>query len=150
MIYNQFDSYYSGVGKDLLDEIKEMMEQDNFEEWLALFLQLKMVTEADIPTDEDIEKCKDYYDSSVSSQRPEDFYCLLRKCQGSFKRVLQSGYALIQKDGSLENSLFIEYCYLLDFDEKNFYFSHHNVVRYYRLCDTKYISRILEGEDEED
>lgn len=152
MIYNHYDSYYSYLGQNLLDEIKEMMEQENFEEWLDLFLQLKMVTEEDNPTEEDIRKCMVYHDGRdlPGSHVPKDFYNLLRYCQGSFKLVLQSGYALIQESGSIENSLFMEYCYVLDFDDKNFYFSNGNIVRNLRLCDTLRLSKLGDAIVEED
>ena len=50
-IYNHFDSYFSYLGKHLL----EMINNDEFDEWLETFLALKIVT------DEDIEKCMKYY-----------------------------------------------------------------------------------------
>ncbi len=129
MIYNHWDS--DELGYDLLEEIKEMIRNNQFDEWLTLFLKLKFVTEEDEPTDEDVEKCKEHYDATVGFRTPYNYYNLLRKCQGSFKKVLNSGYALLVKNGSLENDLFIEYCYVLDFDEKQFYASHNNIVSSY-------------------
>jgi hypothetical protein len=38
-----------------------MINNDEFDEWLETFLALKIVTEDDKPTDEDIEKCMKYY-----------------------------------------------------------------------------------------
>ena len=145
MIYNHFDSYYSHLGQNLLDEIKEMMEQEKFEEWLDLFLQLKMVKEEDIPTEEDIRRCMGER-QLVGSQLPKNFYQLLEYCQGSFKSVLQSGYAIIVDGGSMETSISIQYTYMLDFDDKNFYFSRSNIVRYLRLCDTLRLSRLEDAE----
>lgn len=143
MIYNHFDSYFEGLGKDLLEEIKEMINNNQFDEWLSLFLQLKFVKEEDMPTDEDIEKCKEYYDDRVGYRTPYNYYNLLRKCQGSFIKVLKSGYAVLV-NGSLKNDLFIEYCYVLDFDEKEFYTSHNNIIRCYSLKDILNVTELVE------
>jgi hypothetical protein len=128
MIYNHFDS--DELGNVLLEEIKEMIRNNQFDEWLTLFLKLKFVTDEDEPTDGDIEKCKEHYDDTYGG--PYIYYNLLRKCQGSFKKVLKSGYALLV-NGTLENDLFIEYCYVLDFDEKQFYAGHNNIISSYNF-----------------
>jgi hypothetical protein len=69
--------------------------------------------------------------------------------EGRGRIVLQSGYALLTSEGgSLENTLFMEYCYVLDFDEKNFYFSHNNITRCCSIYDTLRMSEIPEVEED--
>ena len=41
IIYNPYDSYFHCLGKKLLKEIKNMIANNQFEEWLSLFLSLK-------------------------------------------------------------------------------------------------------------
>ena len=132
MIYNHFDSYFDGLGKDLLEEIKEMINNDQFDEWLSLFLKLKFVTEEDEPTEEDVEKCIEYYDDTVGFRTPYNYYNLLRKCQGSFKKVLKTGYAVLE-NGTHKNDHFNQYCYLLDFDDILFYGCDNNIITSYSL-----------------
>lgn len=147
MIYNHYDSYFTGLGKDLLEEIKAMINNNEFDEWLELFLQLKFVTEDDTPSDEDIEKCIEFYDDSVGSRTPTNFYGLLRKCQGSFERVLKSGYALIDPHSDHKNSLWIEYVYVLDFDNRKFDVIHNDITRQYYF-DSKPITEVTEIDED--
>jgi hypothetical protein len=39
-IYNNYDSYFSYLGNNLLNEIKNMVKEDKFEEWLDKFKNL--------------------------------------------------------------------------------------------------------------
>lgn len=61
----------------------------------------------------------------------------------TFIKVLKSGYAVLV-NGSLKNDLFIEYCYVLDFDEKEFYASHNNIIRCYSLKDILNVTELVE------
>jgi hypothetical protein len=146
MIYNHFDSYFSYLGKHLLDEIKEMINNDEFDVWLETFLALKIVTENDKPTDEDIEKCMKYYDDSVGNGRPDNYYSLLRKCQGSYKQVFESGYALIHPDATFANDLWIEYAYMLDLDKKQFHIVHNKVTKIYNFDELKNVNEFKESD----
>jgi hypothetical protein len=85
-------------------------------------LALKIVSDDINPTDEDIEKLKEYTDLTVSSQSTSDWYCLMRKCQGSYERILNSGYYIKNEEYSKKNltNTFIEYSYLLNFDTNKF------------------------------
>ena len=121
MVYNHFDSYFSYLGRDLLNELRKMIKEDKFDEWLELFKKLRMVAENDDATEEDIAKCQAYHDENVGDGH--NWYSLLRKCQGSFEKVLQSGFMCRQpqdKDNAISLDLFIEYIYVLDFDAKSF------------------------------
>lgn len=65
------------------------------------------------PTLEDIKALEKYTDLDVSNRSTDDWYCLLRKCQGSLNNDLQSGYLL-------NHVSFEEYAYILNFDIKTF------------------------------
>ena len=71
------------------------------------------------PSHDDIKKLSKYTDLTVSTRSESDWYCLTRKCQGSFVNVLESGYFL-GTNNPPEITLFIEYYYVLDFDKMCF------------------------------
>ena len=164
LMYNHWDSYFSGLGVKLLQEIKEAIDNGTFTQWIELFKSVTIVNnvnkenyldtnedcedfneddceEEEVmgdkkefhdknnmkilrrePNEEDIKKLSNYTDLSVSSQSPSDWYCLLRKVQGSLKNILESQYLLLDSDTkSMTGNIFIEYTYILDFDSTNFH-----------------------------
>jgi hypothetical protein len=125
IMYNHYDSYYSGgLGENLFNEVMLMFSNNEIDIWIEKLQKLKIISDEDKPTEEDIEKCSIYTDLSVSHQSTSDWYCLLRKCQGSLKNILDSGYLLIDSEYESEESLKEEcfgYIYVLDFD--NFCFN---------------------------
>jgi len=164
LMYNHWDSYFSGLGVKLLQEIKDAIDNGTFTQWIELFKSVTIVdnnvdkenyldTNEDCedceeedyakedmvnkkefydknnmkvirrgPNQEDIKKLNNYIDLSVSSQSPSDWYCLLRKVQGSYKNILESQYLLLDCDiKSMTGNIFIEYTYILDFDSTNFH-----------------------------
>lgn len=122
MVYNQFDSYPEGLGRDLVMEI----QNGRMDEWIELLTKLKVVFAAGpAPTREDIEKLAPYTDLCVSECSTDDWYCLTRQCQGSFIHVLESGYLLSylprdKMETGLVSDMWIEYQYILDFDHNQF------------------------------
>ena len=119
MVYNHFDSYFSGLGHDLLQEIRKMKKEDKLDERLEMFKKLRIVTNNDKPTEQDIVKCQPYLNKMVGDG--DDYYSLLRKCQGSFERVLHSGYLLrYDIDDMNDKHKLQEYGYVLDFDSESF------------------------------
>lgn len=65
------------------------------------------------PSKAEITKLAKYADLQVRSRSYEDWYCLLRNCQGSLKNVLDSGYVLDDEDESPD--------YTLDFTKGTFF-----------------------------
>ena len=127
MVYNNFDSYYSYLGNNLLNELKIMMQNDDFEKWIKLFLNIKIVYEDTIPTVDDLVKL---------NKSETDFYSLLHENQGSYIRCLQSGYLLIVKDvinDICNDNITAEFIYILDFNHKTFIISNHRKNYIYNI-----------------
>ena len=121
VVYNHFDSYPDGLGRDIVEQIKYALENNLLDQWKKQLDELKIVSFDMIPTSEDIEKLKNYTNLEVGGQATHDWYCLLRCCQGSLMDVLNSGYLLnrVNDDGK---PLFQECAYILNFDNESFDF----------------------------
>lgn len=122
VVYNHWDSYPTGLGKQVVDQLKKTIQSGQFEEWFVLLEKLKIVKEHVPPTPQDIERLKPYTDLSVSNrlsttQWTSDWYCLLRGCQGSLEKVLQSGY-LINNVNDNEVPYWQEYAYVVNMDTR--------------------------------
>jgi ABC-type uncharacterized transport system substrate-binding protein len=103
MVFNPYDSYFHGLGKKLLKEIKNMISNNHFEEWLSLFLTLKVI---------------DNQNEEINNINPIRY-------DPSFLNLLNSGYIFIEEiDESSKKFNFNmydgEYFYILDFDKKRF------------------------------
>jgi len=107
-----------------VNEIQQMLKEGQMGEWLELFKKLKVVMEQDnsVPTQDDIERLRPFADIKVSRESPTDWYCLVRDCQGSFNRILQSGYLLCHLTES-ETKTGSSDTYVLDFDHNTLIFS---------------------------
>jgi hypothetical protein len=131
LFYNHWDSYLTGLGQNLIDEIRTVISKGNLDGWKDKLLTLKPYSKTDIPTKEDIEKLSKYTDLRCSTQSTSDWYCLLRNCQGSYEKVLESGYYDISCS-SKKNLCENEFTYLLNFDTNKFecYCEHENIGNY--------------------
>jgi len=97
MIYNGCDSYFSQLGLKLLNEVRTMIKNNEFDTWLNLFIDLEIIYE--------------YTKSKRIIVKP------------SFIDVLNSGYICIERicfDKLIYNELDGEFFYILDFDKKRF------------------------------
>ena len=132
--YNYSESQYSFLGKNLVNEIKLMLIHDKFDKWCNMLENITIIENLvgirKQPSKYDIKILEPYSDwnqemivegfhDSTDSTDPtpdKDWYLLLYKTQGSFMKVLQSGY-IINHD---KESCNIDYIYILDFDNKQF------------------------------
>ena len=124
-IYNHFDSYPDWLGREVL----EFCATNNFERLSILFNNILMVQVDSIPTKAEIEICKEegYANFNVSSQSETDWYCLLRNLQGNFKAYTEcinkySTVFMIDNINFIKNSLFCEYAYIINLDNKSLEF----------------------------
>ncbi|CZR52244.1 uncharacterized protein PAC_02121 [Phialocephala subalpina] len=115
-MYNHFDSYPDGLGKDIMKFIFSLKP----EEWdkMVLLLNdievLEWVDESSKPSPELQEKYTTlgFCDTGVNRQSPDDWYCLLRNVQGAkalpeilngnLKHMIQSGLSESESDEYLK------------------------------------------------
>lgn len=122
-LYNHWDSYPSGLGESLVQQLNLLLSKMTLEKLIQKLDTLKIVTKDVIPTDEDIKKLSPYTSLDVSTQNTDDWYCLMRGCQGYIPAMIESGYLFHQDyDG--------EYNYVLDFDSKKFYLGESDVIKF--------------------
>ena len=126
--YNHFDSYKSGLGQDIIDQIKKAITEGTFEEWKELLGKIIEVDQRIPPSPEEIEKLKKYANLGVSHQKYEDWYCLLHHCQGSLEKVLRSGYIW---NCTLDNGIpdWDYYNYIVNFDTEKLDFWRYDTLK---------------------
>jgi len=113
--YNHFDSYPSGLGNEILKAARKIARDiPGAKEKVA---RLKLVTDKNPPTTEEIKKLAKYTDITVSSKLPSEWYVLLRNIQGQIEEHLESGY-MIDSAGFLSDSLFCEWAYIINLDDE--------------------------------
>lgn len=144
VVYNHFDSYPEGLGSDIINEIKKAILEGKLDEWKNKLININIVNEDKVPTSEDIERLAYFTDLSVSRGSTSDWYCLLRRTQGSLEKVLDSGYIINSVD-SAGCPRFEEYAYILNFDTNLFdFYEGDTFVRSYEL------NNLPQWEDKED
>lgn len=112
--YNHYDSYFSGLGFDIMKFVTETTDK----EMEKIFDKIVMVKEDSIPTEEQIKECEQYLDLKVSTQDKKDWYCLLRNSQGELNEYKKELRYMIDNKEFLGDSLFCEYAYILNLDSK--------------------------------
>lgn len=115
--YQQYDSYPSGVGVQVLKELHELVkDMDLFKEKAR---ELQVVSNVAPPTADQIERLAEFTDLGVSNQSTDDWYCVLRSTQGSIREIVRAGFVEDHSNFPLD-SLFCEYGYLVDLDRGTF------------------------------
>lgn len=115
--YQQFDSYPSGVGMDVLKWLRVAV--DSVTALRERVRQIEMVQEDSKPTAAQIEKFRKYADERVGSGSVQEWYSLLRENQGRPDRFVEAGVMLDAGDFPLD-SLFAEWGYVVDLDAETF------------------------------
>jgi hypothetical protein len=116
--YNHWDSYPGGVGRDVLSWLRSAAL--DLEVLHGQAAALRVVTDEEEPTDQDIERLKPFTNTGVGERRERpNWYQLLRETQGDPAAMLRAG--AIEDAGSFPlDSLFAEWGYLVDLDARTF------------------------------
>lgn len=114
--YNRWDSYPEGLGAKVAEFVHQLGADDAVKSAADRARQLKVVTNAVLPTDEQIAALAPWTDTGVGNRadRP-DWYQVLRRTQGDPDAILSAGYIEDASDFPLD-SLYAEWGYLIDFD----------------------------------
>lgn len=117
--YNHYDSYPDYLG----EQIAKFCAGYTLPEMNDLYDKIVMVDESAKPTTEQIGQCvaAGLADLSVSTQKVDDWYCLLRNAQGDLTvldKLIKSGGAayMIDNQEFIKDSLFCEYGYIINLD----------------------------------
>jgi len=114
LMYTQYDSNY--LWSKLIRELYIIFNcYDSYDDIKDRFEKLKDCISR--PTKEDQDNLELFTDTGVSEQSLTDWYCLTRKCQGSFTNVLKSGYML--NNGNMGDG----FIFILDFNKCEAVFS---------------------------
>ena len=114
-MYNHYDSYPSGLGKDIADWVRGLPE--DLSEEIALFDRLEAVDEDVDPTEDQKLALLRYFNPRVSTQSDNDWYSLLRETQGDPAATLSAGFYVDGYEFGYD-SLFCEWGYVIDLDRK--------------------------------
>jgi len=114
--YNHYDSYPSYLGSSILGFI----EETPIEDMKSIAEKITLIINQDAaPSEQDISRYKDFMDLEVSKQSEKDWYCLLRKAQGNLNIYKNPSFLhMIDNHDFLLDSLFCEWAYIINLDEK--------------------------------
>jgi hypothetical protein len=116
--YNQFDSYPSGQGVEVLKFVRAFVASPKFgAEVVALAKALILVDDKKKPTKAQQAALKEWSNLDVSERSLTDWYCLLHKTHGDIAKTLLCGY-VVDHLSFLTDSLFCEWAYIVNFDER--------------------------------
>jgi len=110
--YNHYDSYPTELGEFVARFVVVMAQQGSAGARAAQVRSLVCVQQDDTPTPEDRAKYPGLW-QEVSSG--DDWYAILRDLQGSPAAILDSGIAPVVDASWLDDGLFCEWAYVLDF-----------------------------------
>lgn len=111
--YNHSDSYPDGLGCDVVD----FCRRHSVGEMNKMYDTIVLVKEDSKPTKEQIETCERYTNLGVSTQSPDDWYCLLRGAQGNLDAYANGLSYMIDSGDFILDSLFCEYGYIINLDK---------------------------------
>lgn len=112
--YNNSDSYPSGVGADVLDELKKVK---NWKKVKALVGALRLVNEDSPPTPEDIKRFMKLFNGKVNRASVTKWYSLLDQLQGTLEPYLNGRVdVMIDSSEFIRDSLFCEWAYIVNLD----------------------------------
>jgi len=110
--YNHSDSYPEYLGRNII----EFIRSTSSEEMKSIFNRIELIDKNKKPTKEEIAKCQEWSDFSVSSRSENDWYCLLRSAQGDLFAYKQGLFYMSDDSSFIEDSLFCEWGYIINLD----------------------------------
>lgn len=114
VIYNHFDSYPDELGRNVMNYISKT----DLTAMKEVAADIQLVERSSTPSRELIRKYRKYADLSVSRQKYEDWYCLLRKVQGDLFAFHTGLRHMPDNREFLADSLFCEWAYILNLDSE--------------------------------
>lgn len=118
--YVHFDSCPYGLGVDVLEWLHEALNEQTGKA-LTQVRALKVVNDETEPTAEQIEALKRYANTNVSTKQLDEWYVLLRECQGEPALTLEAGYMYgVSRVEPYRLGCGHEYLYVADFDKRTF------------------------------
>lgn len=118
--YNHSDSYPEALGVNTLTWLRNVVNVDlGTEVARETARALRVVTQDQTPTDEDIERLKPFTNLGVGEQTTVHWYNLLRETQGDPAAILRAGYIEDAHEFPTD-SLFAEWGYVVDLDAETF------------------------------
>lgn len=120
LMYNHSDSYPSGLGVDLLTQLRKALAEPNGLHNLKLQAEKLLMVDSKVkPTEAQQKALAPYSDFGVDDGSPENWYCLTRLLQGDLIKTLKAGIGLESKTFIL-NSVMCEWAYIVNLDEDTF------------------------------
>jgi hypothetical protein len=122
--YQQFDSYPSGVGNQILAFLHaELKLPGAIEALRQKVAAIRLVDQDATPTQEDFKRLKEFYDGTVGGRTTAtgidmslNWYQLLRKAQGDPAAHLRAG-TMIDRVDFAKDSLFCEWGWIINLDD---------------------------------
>lgn len=113
--YNHWDSYPSGLGNDVVNALKTLTE-GSLKDLKEQVGKIRLIDMETPPTKEDIELCENMgtVDLTVSESSTSDWYCLLRKTQGSPLKMAELG--IMSDDQEFLKCFSCQYAYIINLD----------------------------------
>jgi hypothetical protein len=116
--YVHYDAYPSELGANVLAWLRIEHAKP---ETLDAVRKLVVVNDETTPTVEQQAALAKYANTNVSMKSLDDWYCLLRECQGNPALTLEAGYMYGDtKLAPYRTGYFGEYTYIVDFDKRTF------------------------------
>jgi len=127
LTYNHFDSYPDCLGHDTLAFIAKRYKELDYDGMITSLKEgvsnLVAINEDEKPTElqKTMMKVNGFFNDEVSTQKDDDWYCLLRNTQGNLENILAARFYSPASDFVMD-SLFCEYAYIINLDDETLEF----------------------------